>query len=105
MVIDKMRNVCKYSALSEDIRRMDELKPSALPDFYGYRVDRKHTAVFSVLSGSVLFSTTWRENPESRDANAAVIAKSGDFVLFLPGEPFLMRILSDEADVDMFCLE
>ncbi len=105
MVIDKMRNVCKYSALSEDIRRMDELKPSALPDFYGYRVDRKHTAVFSVLSGSVLFSTTWRENPESRDANAAVTAKSGDFVLFLPGEPFLMRILSDEADVDMFCLE
>ena len=105
MVIDKMRNVCKYSALSEDIRRMDELKPSALPDFYGYRVDRKHTAIFSVLSGSVLFSTTWRENPESRDANAAVTAKSGDFVLFLPGEPFLMRILSDEADVDMFCLE
>ena len=105
MVIDKMRNVCKYSALSEDIRRMDELKRSALPDFYGYRVDRKHTAVFSVLSGSVLFSTTWRENPESRDANAAVTAKSGDFVLFLPGEPFLMRILSDEADVDMFCLE
>ena len=105
MVIDKMRNVCKYSALSEDIRRMDELKPFALPDFYGYRVDRKHTAVFSVLSGSVLFSTTWRENPESRDANAAVTAKSGDFVLFLPGEPFLMRILSDEADVDMFCLE
>ncbi len=105
MVIDKMRNMCKYSALSEDIRRMDELKPSALPDFYGYRVDRKHTAVFSVLSGSVLFSTTWRENPESRDANAAVTAKSGDFVLFLPGEPFLMRILSDEADVDMFCLE
>ena len=103
MVIDKMRNVCKYSALSEDIRRMDELKPSALPDFYGYRVDRKHTAVFSVLSGSVLFSTTWRENPESRDANAAVTAKSGDFVLFLPGEPFMMRA-DDGAVIDMYAL-
>ncbi len=105
MVVDKMRNVGKYSALSEDIRRIGQLSPSHLPDFYGYRVDREHTVVFSVLSGDVLFSTSWRENPESRDANAAVTAAGGDFALFLPGEPFLMRPVSADADVSMYVLE
>ena len=105
MVVDKMRNVGKFSALSEDIRRIGQLSPSHLPDFYGYRVDREHTVVFSVLSGDVLFSTSWRENPESRDANAAAAAAGGDFALFLPGEPFLMRPVSADAEVSMYVLE
>ena len=105
MVVDRMRNVGKYNALSEDIRRIGSLSPSALPDFDGYRVDKDHTVIFSVISGNAVFSTSWRENPDSRDANAAVKAIGGDFALFLPGEPFLMRTLSDDAEVDMYVLE
>lgn len=105
MVVDRMRNVGKYSALSEGIRGIGSLKPAKMPDFYGYRTDKDHTVVFSVLEGSVLFSTSWRENPDSRDANAAVVAKAGDFALFLPGEPFIMRSISDDAECDIYILE
>ena len=103
MVIDRMRNLCKYRTLSEGIQAMDGRCRASIPDFYGYRTDKDHTVVFSVSEGSALFSTSWRENPGSRDANAAVRASAGDFVLFLPGEPFMMRA-DDGAVIDMYAL-
>ena len=103
MVVDRMRNVGKYSALSEGIRGIGSLKPAKMPDFYGYRTDKDHTVVFSVLGGSVLFSTSWRENPDSREPLAAVTAQEGSFVLFLPGEPYLVKAW--EASVRMYRVE
>ena len=87
MVVDRMRNVGKYSAISEGIRGIGSLKPAKMPDFYGYRTDKDHTVA------------------DSRDANAAVVAKAGDFALFLPGEPFIMRSISDDTECDIYILE
>ena len=105
MVIDRMRNVSRYAMLSEGLRKIAAARSCPVPDFHGYRTDRDHTVVFSVTAGEAVFSTSWRENPDSRDAKAVVRASAGDFVLFLPGEPFIMRPVSAEPEISMYVLE
>ena len=105
MVKDRMKEISRYWSLSEGLRDISSSQASPLPDFHGYRTDRSHTVMFVLSRGSASFSTSWRENPDSRDANAAVVAKAGDFALFLPGEPFIMRSISDDAECDIYILE
>lgn len=100
-----MRNISKYSALSESIREIAKMDSAPVPDFHSYRFDKNHTIVFSLTRGSAIFATSWRENPESRDSNAVMKAIAGEFVLFLPGEPYIMRSDDQSLEVSMYVLD
>ena len=103
MVSDKLENLHLYSPLAEGLSRFHEKSPEPLQERDGYSVDRKHTVLFIVDSLSAVFSTSWRENPDSREPLAAVTAQEGSFVLFLPGEPYLVK--AREASVRMYRVE
>ena len=103
MVSDKLENLHLYSPLAEGLSRFQEKSPEPLQERDGYSVDRKHTVLFIVDSLSAVFSTSWRENPYSREPLAAVTAQEGSFVLFLPGEPYLVK--AGEASVRMYRVE
>lgn len=103
MVSDKLENLHLYSPLAEGLSRFHEKSPEPLQERDGYSVDRKHTVLFIVDSLSAVFSTSWRENPDSREPLAAVTAQEGSFVLFLPGEPYLVKAW--EASVRMYRVE
>ena len=76
------------------------MEPDAIAPSDGYIVDRKHTVLFIVDRGSAVFSTSWRETPDSKEPSMALEAGEGDFVLFLPGEPFLVK--TGDASVRMY---
>ena len=103
MVSDKLENLHLYSPLAEGLSRFQEKSPEMLQERDGYSVDRKHTVLFIVDSLSAVFSTSWRENPDSREPLAAVTVQEGSFVLFLPGEPYLVK--TGEASVRMYRVE
>ena len=103
MVSDKLENLHLYSPLAEGLIRFQEKSPVPLQGKDGYSVDRKHTVLFVVDSFTAVFSTSWRENPDSREPLAAVTVQEGSFVLFLPGEPYLVK--AGEASVRMYRVE
>ena len=105
MVKDRMKEIARYWSLSEGLRAISSSQASPLPDFHGFRTDRSHTVVFVLSRGSASFSTSWRENPDSREATAVVRASAGDFVLYLPGEPYIMRSDDPELELSMYLLE
>ncbi len=89
MVIDSVAELKGYCALSEGLASAHEKKE--IPVCSRYSVDREHTLIFFPEEGDLIASTTWRENPESLDPIAAAAVKEGSFVLFLPGEPYLVK--------------
>lgn len=101
MVVDDVRNLQSYHALDERIRHIAEYTSEEIPVFHGFHRDCEHTVIFTVERGSVTASTSWRENPGSRDVTAAVRAEAGMFVLYLPGEPFIVRSECDETEAVM----
>ena len=103
MVSDRIENLHLYSQLSEGIAEIERMIPEEAGKCDGYSVDREHTVIFIVDSSKALFSTSWRENPDSREPLSAVTAFSGSFVLFLPGEPYLAKI--GDASVRMYRVE
>lgn len=105
MVKDRMKEIARYRALSEGIRDISSAPSSPVPDFHGFRTDRSHTVIFVLSRGSAVFSTSWRENPDSCEAKAVVRASAGDFVLYLPGEPYIMRSDDPELELSMYLLE
>ena len=100
-----MKEISRYGTLSEGIRDIASAHSVPVPDFHGFRIDRSHTVVFVLSRGSAVFSTSWRENPDSREAKAVVTASAGDFVLYLPGEPFIMRSDDPGLELSMYLLE
>ena len=102
MVIDNSKDIASYFGLDEGLRDIRRMESSEIPAFHGYMVDKDHTVVFFVNSGSAVFSTTWRENPKSMEALSAATVCRGGFALFLPGEPFIVRY--DDAEVSMFVI-
>lgn len=84
MVRDDVRNLHSYFPLDEALRHISEEKTEEVPVFHSFNVNKACTVIFTVEKGSITASTSWRESPESRDVTAAVKAKSGEFVLFLP---------------------
>lgn len=103
MVSDKLEALHLYRTLSEGLEGYAGMEPDAIAPSDGYIVDRKHTVLFIVDRGSAVFSTSWRETPDSREPLAAVTAGEGSFVLFLPGEPFIAR--TADASVRMYRVE
>ena len=101
MVRDDVRNLHSYFPLDEALRHISEEKTEEVPVFHSFNVNKACTVIVTVEKGSITASTSWRESPESRDVTAAVKAKSGEFVLFLPGEPFLVRFDTEETEAVM----
>ncbi len=93
MLKDRIENISNYYALDDNLRNfsMDE----ELPVFYGFIEDKEHSRIFAVDSGSAVFATSWRENPLSRETTGAIVAGAGDFILYLPGEPILVKAGED----------
>ena len=67
-------------------------------------VDRKYSHFIEVLSGSAQVATTWREMPESNEVLSLLTIKAGEAVLFLPGEPRLVKP-GEDSELSEFVLE
>ena len=96
MVSDMLSSLGAYSSLSEGLRDIGAYGKVPCPDFNRFEVDRERSTLFIVEEGEALMSTSWREEPDSSDPLAVVRAGQGMFVLYLPGEPYLIR---KEGDV------
>ena len=101
MVLDELRNLSSYFPLDDSLRTLTDAAAAELPPFHGFMTDREHSTVFMVEDGSITASTTWRENPISRDVTAVVRATEGMFVLYLPGEPFLVKADTEDTKAVM----
>lgn len=101
MVVDSLSRLLSYRALCPGLSSL--MVQSTLPEFTEYKVDREHIALFSVMEGVFLASTTWRENPLSREPVAALRLETGMFALYLPGEPFLVKQL-EPGQIDFYLL-
>ena len=100
MVLDRLKSIGRYHSLDEALARLQDVPAEPIPAFYGYRVSDS-TVVFTVERKRLIASTTWRENPGSREASAAAAASEGDFVLFLPGEPYLVKAEDEDTEASM----
>ncbi len=99
MVSDKLSSLASYYSLAEGLRDWEGTS-SPCPEFSSFAVDREKSTMFIVEKGEAVMSTSWREEPDSSEPLAAVKAEEGMFVLYLPGEPYLVRKGSD-AEVSM----
>ena len=98
MVVDALANLSKYRTLSESFASLGSLHVEDLPVFRDFMVDKDHTLLFTVESGAITAATTWRESPDSKEVTAAATVKQGCFVLYLPGEPYLVK--AERADAE-----
>ena len=104
MVKDSTKNLNSYYSLDEKLREIKSYESQEILVYRGFAVDKEHTSVFLVNKGEGLFATSWRENPDSRDVTGLVSAKQGDFVLYLPGEPMLVKC-GEDSEISLFILK
>lgn len=100
MVSDRLESLSLYRTLAEGIMSYMESSPGSVPPSDSYSIDRERTVIFIIDKGRAVFSTSWRETPDSKEPSMALEAGEGDFVLFLPGEPFLVK--TGDASVRMY---
>lgn len=105
MVVDYVRNIRSYYSLDESLKEISSFDVKDVPDFHGFHRNEKHTVIFTVERGSITASTSWRENPDSREAIAAVKVRSGMFVLYLPGESYIIKYDTENTEASMRILE
>lgn len=91
MLKDNIKNIDKYLSLDTSltgfrIDGMHEVDPAA-----SFVVDRDNTTIFLVEKGRSSFALGWRENENNSEVLAVMDAGEGDFVLYLPGEPYTLR--------------
>lgn len=103
MVKDKANCIKNYYSLDEKLRELASLESQEVPEYRGFVVDKEHTTLFLVNKGEGHFATSWRENPDSRDVTGLVKASSGEFVLYLPGEPMLVKC-GEDSEISLFVL-
>ena len=105
MVIDDVRNLSAYKALDDALSQIAEAECMEVPVFRSFQRNPKNTVVFTVEKGSITVSTSWRESPDSLEALAAAHVVKGNFVLFLPGEAYLVKLDSEDTEATMRVLE
>ena len=103
MVKDGTNCLKSYYSLDEKLRNINDYESQEVPEYRGFAVDKEHTNVFMVNKGEGLFASSWRENPLSRDVTGLMNAKSGEFVLYLPGEPMLVKC-GEDSEISLFVL-
>ena len=101
MVSDTLENLSLYYPLDEEIRKLSSYEGEEIPSFYGFRCEKERSVIFTVESGSALASTSWRESPLSMEPLSALHVKAGSFVLFLPGEAFIVKAEDESSEITM----
>ncbi len=91
MLRDNIKNIDKYLSLDPALRgfRREEMKEATPAE--SFVVDRDNTTLFLVEKGRCSFALGWRENENNMEVLAVIDAREGDFVLYLPGEPYTLR--------------
>lgn len=103
MVKASIKELKNFYSLDEKLRDIGSMDSVSIPEYNGFRVDREHTNIFFVNVGSAMFATSWRENPNSRDVTGLMKASCGEFVLYLPGEPMLVKC-EEGSEISLFVL-
>ncbi len=102
MLKDNIENLKKYICLDDDLSLFSiEKCITSDSSSAAFEVDKNKTHLFCVLKGEADFATSWRENENNREVLAACKAREGEFVLYLPGEPYAYHLL-DAARVGMW---
>lgn len=105
MIVDKIENLSRYESLVHEVTKLETFLPMRVQESdTEFDINKDNCALFVVLTGLATFTTTWRENIETEDVIAAVNAGAGYFVLYLPGEPVLLK-LGSKAHVNKYNLE
>lgn len=91
MLKDRTDNLSKYIVLDESLSSFSPVKAKEIVSFSDFVVDKEHSVLFFVDCGEVSFATSWRENELNREVLAVMRAGKGEFVLYLPGEPYLVK--------------
>ena len=104
MIKDKSRTLARFSKLESGLERIKGMEGVPVSSMDSFSADGKNSYFYTVLSGSALCATTWREMPENREITGAFTLSAGEAVLYLPGEPRLVKVL-DESEVSVFVLE
>lgn len=97
MLKDKIENLGKYNGLDETLKSFSLDKLNWVDSYSAFVVDKNKTTLFYVENGEGSFATSWRDNENNREVLAVIKAEKGEFVLFLPGEPYTLK--SDEDSV------
>lgn len=104
MIKDKSRNLVKLTGLEGGLERIRTMEGTPVSSMDSFSTDAGNSYFYTVLSGSAICATTWREMPESNETTGAFSLGAGDAVLYLPGEPRLVKVVGD-GEVSMFVLE
>ncbi len=99
MLKDKFENLERYYPLDENLRSLKE--KLEVPVYYGFVEDRSKSTLFVVKEGTLSAATSWRENKDSRETIALMTLKEDEFVLYLPGEPMLVKA-GDDSIIEMY---
>lgn len=91
MVKDKLENLGKYIALDERIKSINSFRVEKNREYTGFSVDKEATNIFVVVKGKANAATGWRDNRENREVTGVITLDEGDFVLYLPCEPFALN--------------
>ena len=91
MVKDKLLNLINYVGLDDRIRNIESFRLEKSRDYKSFVVDKEATNIFLVIKGKATAATGWRDNRENREVTGVITLDEGDFVLYLPGEPFALN--------------
>ena len=91
MVKDKLLNLINYVGLDDRIRSIESFRLEKSRDYKSFVVDKEATNIFLVIKGKANAATGWRDNRENREVTGVITLDEGDFVLYLPGEPFALN--------------
>lgn len=91
MIIDRLENIKRYYQLLPSLAFIDNVLKAPLEDMEGFEVNRTRSMLFICEKGSAKAATTWREVEYTHEVTGAVSLREGDFVLYLPGERYLVR--------------
>ena len=91
MLKDNIDNIDKYLSLDVSLSGFRRNEMSIAEQCDSFVVDSDNTTLFLVEKGECSFALSWRENENNREVLAVMKAEEGEFVLYLPGEPFTFR--------------
>jgi len=91
MVSDRVSDIGKYYDILPSLKGIEHSLSSYQESMESFDVNRKYSILLLVEEGKVSAATTWREVPGGRDVTAVMNLSKGDFVLFLPGEQYLVK--------------
>lgn len=97
MLKDRIENIGKYNGLDEALKSFSLDKLSSPEPYSSFIVDKNKTTLFYVEKGEADFATSWRDNGNNREVLAVIKAEEGEFVLYLPGEPYTYKKTDDSG--------